>query len=147
MSEFVNPDFFKISAETFKPAVTNNVYTVSIPIKMPVFAETAKTYINQSAVKEKSLYEPVKTVLNGLPNSVYDSYADNTKRFVQKNIKNKIIPVAENKIKKSVTTSNAVKFGTTFAKNSKRFRFSGKMKAIGVIAAAGLAAYSCFAAD
>ena len=103
---------------SFKPAVTNVVSRVSAPIKSPAVPIAAQSII-PVVEKGMTVLDAAKTGLNTVnAEKVYGVTAKATKTIKD--------------------TSKALSFGQAL----KKFKFSGKTKIIGMIAAAGLVAAS-----
>ena len=140
MSDFVISKAEKAACD-FKPALTNLVSNVS----MPVSASAALNSVGKSTIPVAkagmSLFDVAKNGVSGIPKEKFDVVFNTVKRTSKQNLKKSaniaVIGTAAGK-------TGGKSFGKIYANTFKRVKISGKMKVVAIAVALGIASYLYF---
>ena len=140
MSELVVSGTRQI-ANDYKPALTNLVSKVSMPVSSSVALNTVGEGTLPVAKAGMSLFDATKNGVSGIPkekfDAVFNTVKKNAKQNISKNTKAACGGVVAGK-------AGGKSFGKIFNGIFKKMKFSGKMKAVAVVAALGIASYFYF---
>ena len=140
MSELVVSGTGRI-ANDFKPALTNLVSNVSMPVTIPVAVNSVGGGTIPVAKAGMSLFDATKNGVSGIPKEKFDAVFNTIKKTVKQNI-SKNTKVACGGV--VAGKAGGKSFGKIFTGIFKKLKFSGKCKAAAVVAALGIASYLYF---
>ena len=140
MSELVVSGTRQI-ANDYKPALTNLVSKVSMPVSSSVALNTVGEGTLPVAKAGMSLFDATKNGVSGIPKEKFDVVFNTVKRTSKQNLKKSaniaVIGTAAGK-------TGGKRFGKIYANTFKRVKISGKMKVVAIAVALGIASYLYF---